>query len=113
MPLYTFACDPCGIEHPERFYSSPEATETCPKCREPMVRVPQPFYADAWGQPRFVGGLDREFASKSDMRKQMRREGWVEAGDPVKGARNEDHLRLGKGFSYQGQRLHRTAAEGS
>ena len=112
MPIYVYACEPCKRELPEAIYPV-DHVEPCKRCGNPMLRVPQTFYADAWGGPRFVGGLDREFDSKSDLRKEMKRQGLSEAGDPVHGARNEDHLNLGKGFSYRGQGSRKTSAEGS
>lgn len=112
MPVYLFACDPCGVELPEALYPM-DHIEPCERCRKPMLRVPQKFHADAWGGPRWVGGLEQTFDSKSEWRRELRSKGLIEAGDRVGGARNEDHLNLGKGFSYAGQGTKKTNAEGS
>ena len=78
-----------------------------------MLKVPQPFHADAWGAPKWVGGIEQRFDSKSEWRRELRRQGLSEAGDRVGGARNEEHLNLGKGFSYAGQGSRKTSSEGS
>jgi hypothetical protein len=78
-----------------------------------MLKVPQTFYADAWGGPRYDTAMDKWYGSKSEHRKEMKDKGLSEAGDRVHGARNEDHLNLGKGFSYAGQVSRKTRTEGS
>lgn len=112
MPIYVFACDPCGVELPEGLYPL-DHHKPCKQCGNPMLKVPQTFHADAWGGPKHIQSLDQSFDSKSDLRKELRRQGLSEAGDPVGGARNEDHRNLGKGFSYAGQASRKTSAEGS
>jgi hypothetical protein len=112
MPIYVFACEPCGIEVPEGHYPM-DHQEPCKHCGKPMLKVPQPFHADAWGAPKWVGGIEQRFDSKSEWRRELRRQGLSEAGDRVGGARNEEHLNLGKGFSYAGQGSRKTSSEGS
>jgi hypothetical protein len=112
MPIYVFACDPCGVEYLEAVYPMGHE-EPCKHCGKPMLKVPQTFHADAWGGPKYVQSLDQSFDSKSELRSEMKRQGLSEAGDPVGGARNESHLNLGKGFSYKGQASRKTSAEGS
>lgn len=60
--------------------------------------------ADIWGGPQYHPALDKYFSTKGDLKKYMKEHRLVEAGDPVGGSRNEDYLRLGKRYSFAGQR---------
>lgn len=65
----------------------------CPECGGARDWVPARLNTDEWGQSRFIASLDREFASKADLRAYQKANGLLEAGDKVGGARNEDRLR--------------------
>lgn len=80
--------------------------ESYPKCRcgARMKNWITKVNADAWGGPQYHPALDRTFSSKSELRAYMKSRNLMECGDRVGGARNEDYLKLGKRFSYRGQR---------
>lgn len=75
----------------------------CPECGGERDWSPARVNTDLWGQSRVIASLDREFGSRSDLRRYMKENGLQEAGDKVGGARNEDRMRgtifSGKGFS--------------
>ena len=76
----------------------------CGRCGQPMRNAITKINADAYGGPTYHPALDMTFDSKSDYRLYMKEKGLMEAGDPVRGARNMDGLNLGKRFSYKGQK---------
>lgn len=84
---------------------------TCPLCGGARTWLPSRVNTDVWGSSRYVASLDMEFSGKDDLRRHLKANGLEEAGDRQGGARNESHLGLGKGYSFGGQAVRRTAAE--
>jgi len=109
--IHDLRCLACGAVEQDVLVPSNDAFTLCPLCGGERDWVPAKLNTDAWGSPQYVASLDREFASKSDLRKHLKENGLQEAGDRVGGARNESHLGLGKGYSYRGQARRATAAE--
>lgn len=87
------------------------AMPLCPKCGGERQWIPAKLNTDIWGSGQYVTSLNREFASKSDLKRYLRENGLSEAGDRKGGARNESHLNMGKTFSYKGQVGRATRAE--
>jgi hypothetical protein len=69
----------------------------CAICNQPMrpdySRWTRGLATDSWGGPRYFTSLDETFASRSELKAHLKRMGWMEAGDKVGGARNEEQLR--------------------
>lgn len=66
-----------------------------------IVRVNSP----EWGSPRHIPHLrDEPFGSRSELESYTKANGMAlgASAEKVGGARNEDHLNLGKAFSYAG-----------
>jgi hypothetical protein len=82
-------------------------------CAEPMRWRPFPFHTDVLGRPTFSVALGREVSSTRERDRKMResKHGFVPVGDPVGGARNQDHMNLGKAFAYPGQRTRRVLSK--
>lgn len=100
MPVHDLLCTAGHIEE-----NVPVRGRPYPPCRcgAPRDWMPTKCNTDEWGQSRYFKSLDRTFGSKSELRQYMKEHHAQEAGDKVGGARNEDHLRLGKAFSFSGQ----------
>lgn len=112
MRIHDLRCESCGAIETDVFVYG-DGFPTCGLCGGPRTWVPAAVRTDAWGSPTYVTSLDREFASRSDLRKYLRENGLSEAGDRVGGARNESHLHLGRAFSYAGQTERVSTAERS
>jgi hypothetical protein len=84
----------------------------CPFCGGARTWLPTRVNTDIWGGSKFVKSLDKEFSGKDELRRYLKDTGLEEAGDRVGGARNEGHIGIGKGYSFDGQAVRRTSAEG-
>jgi hypothetical protein len=78
----------------------------CPECGSATAWTPAGFSSDVLTHYSIAGG--REFTSTREKDKFMAARGFVPAGDPVGGALNQEHMNLGKSFSYSGQTTRRT-----
>lgn len=69
----------------------------CPLCSGPIKKIPGGHHFE-WGAPRqYVHLRDEPFSGKSEMHSWAKANGMELGGaDKVGGARNEDHLNLGK-----------------
>lgn len=100
-PAYDLICPNDHVQHDQmREYKK---YGVCPECHESA----RPLWLsapalDIWGGPKFVKSLDRQFDSKSEMKRELKRCGVEPAGDTVGGARNNDGFK-GSKFSYAGQ----------
>lgn len=89
MPRYCYECPECG--HQDELYRKVNGRNqpaNCPSGHR-MKRVPEHFEADTF-EPYYDEGLGSDVHSEADRRVIMKEMGLVEAGDPVKGARNFD-----------------------
>lgn len=102
MPIHDLRCKRCGLLEVDVVVSE-RPYPRCPSCGGERDWQPSKVTTHEWGQSRYFKSLDRAFSSRSELRSYMRENQCEEAGDKVGGARNEDHLRLGKSFSYAGQ----------
>lgn len=103
MPLYDMLCHDC--EHVEvDAWRKCNEWGACESCGSANVK-PRPalFGTDCWGGPKYVSSLDREFDSRSDLKKFLKEHNFSEAGDRVGGARDENKKRI---YSYSGQSKH-------
>jgi hypothetical protein len=74
-------------------------------CGEPMRIAIMKVNSPEWGGPRTLIHLrDEPFESRSELNRYCRDNGLEQApsADKDGGARNEDHLNLGKSYSYAG-----------
>jgi len=72
-------------------------------CGKQMTRMIGAAHNYDWDGPRQYRTMREEpFASKREMKQWCKDRGLEEAGDKVGGARNEDHLNMGKLYSYSG-----------
>jgi len=100
MPIHDLRCVACGkVEVDQIVFDRPYPLCTCGGDRD---WVPAKMTTDSWGGPRFVNGIDRYFDSRSDLKAYMRKNGVLEAGDRVGGARNNDGMKKTH-FSYASQ----------
>lgn len=105
MPIYDLLC---GNGHEFEAYCRMDECPTC-VCGADTRRVPSLPARFEWGGPKFVKSLDREFSSRSELRKEMKRLGLSEAGDRVGGARAETYSQK----LYSGRGLQRRASQRS
>lgn len=86
----------------------PEEFPPCPKCGCATTWRPTKLTTDVYSVPRedTVNGTGM-YSSHRELTRKMKERGWEPAGDKVGGARNEEHLKLGKSFSYDGQETKR------
>ena len=121
MILRDIYCPGCDAMEVDVFIHG-DSYPDCETCKQPMRNAITKINADAWGGPQYHPALDMTFDSKSDYRLHMKMNNLMDAGDPVRGARNSDYLGLGKRFSFAGQknrsgkdyaepRTHRTLAK--
>lgn len=103
MVFHDLRCLACDARENDVLLDGGAPFPPCQLCGGARTWVPARLNTDAWGQSTYVSSLDREFASRSDLRKYLSDNGLREAGDRVGGARNESHLRLGRATSYPGQ----------
>lgn len=97
--LHTFYCPRCDA-------MAEGWTDDVPVCcgsemRIALVKVNTP----EWGAPRHIPTLrDEPFESRSELATYTRERGMAlgASAEKVGGARNEEHLNLGKKFSYAG-----------
>jgi hypothetical protein len=75
----------------------------CDVCKGDMKMRPFVFATDVCGVRVDSDILDISWTSTREREAKMKARGFEPAGDAVRGARNEDHLHLGKRFSYAGQ----------
>ena len=102
MPIHDLRCTRCKLLEVDVIVSE-RPYPRCPACDGERDWVPAKVVTQEWGQSRYFKSLDKSFSSRSEFRKYLKANHCEEAGDKVGGARNEDHLRLGKSFSYGGQ----------
>lgn len=93
--LFDTRCDRCS----ERFEDvwSDEPKPVC--CGEQTRRVIHVPHTNEWGGPRqYLHLRDEPFASRGELEKWTREQGMTPSGSNDKhgGARNEDHLNVGK-----------------
>ena len=97
--LNDYSCPECGV-HTEAMSSDvPEC------CGRPMAWMPTQINTPEWGGPRqFVHLRDEPFGSLSEFKSWTKKEGLElsPSADKHHGARNEEHLKLGKKYSYTG-----------
>lgn len=110
--IHDLRCIQCDIIYEDVHCVSGQPFPRSPCCQAEQRWVPSKLNTDITGGPVYYKSLDREFASKSELKGYLKSKGLSEAGDKVGGARNESHLNLGKGFSYSGQSSRTTASEG-
>lgn len=75
-------------------------------CGAPVSWRPHVVHTDEWGSPRTLLHIrDEPFTSRSELASYAKAHGLAlgASNDRVGGARNEDHLHLGKKFSYAKQ----------
>jgi DNA-directed RNA polymerase subunit RPC12/RpoP len=102
MPIHDLRCVRCEeIEENVSVYR--ENYPKCPSCGGKRTWVPAKMTTDSWGGPRWVNGIDRYFDSRSDLKSYLKRNGVLEAGDAVGGARNNDGMKRSH-FSYANQK---------
>jgi hypothetical protein len=109
MPIHDLRCDRCGrIDQDVAL----RGTRRCPSCGRKMTidfSRWRTVNTDIWGHPQYIASMPGEGPrgdgtfSRSELKAWMRTNGMREAGDRVGGARNEEHLHLGKSYSYKGQ----------
>lgn len=99
-PIHDLLCQNGHIEE-----NVPVVDRPYPACKCGAERdwMPTKVTTHEWGQSRYYRSLDRTFGSKSELKQYMKEHHAIEAGDKVGGARNTDHLNLGKSFSFAGQ----------
>lgn len=86
MPIHDLACDACDT-FLENVPVVSGAFPACESCGREMRWVPTKMNTDEWGQSRYIKSLDREFSSKGELRRYLKKNNLMEAGDPVGGAR--------------------------
>ncbi len=88
----------------DRMFADVWSDELPPKCcGEQTSRTPSLVKTDEWGSPRtFLHIRDEPFTSRSELASYAKAHGMAlgASNDRVGGARNEDHLRLGKIYSF-------------
>lgn len=100
MPTFDMHCKQCDVIEENAFFLPGEEHETkCPVCTSLMSKMPSLFSTPEYGGPRFSEAAQQTFGSRSEEKAYWKSNGFTEAGDKVHGARNEDHLNLGKVFS--------------
>ena len=95
----TYYCERCGNEQDAWSSDVPRC------CKKKMGWMPTKVNSPEWGGPRQYAHLrDQPFESRSELNRWTRQEGLELSPSAEKhgGARNEDHLNLGKKFSYKG-----------
>lgn len=103
MPTFDMICEACDlIEEDVFFLANEEHRFKCPDCKRGMVKMPALFSTPEYGGPKYSVAADQVFASRSEEKAYWKANGFTEAGDKVGGARNEEHLNLGKVFSGKG-----------
>ena len=93
-------CRDCGREFMDAW--SDERPVCCGRATDRVFTVP---HTTEWGSPRtFLHIRDEPFSSRSELASYAKANGMAlgESAEKVGGARNEEHLRLGKKFSYRG-----------
>ncbi len=96
MPLFDMECPKCeGVEE-VFFLAREEHTAECSMCNEPMRKLPSLVNTSEWGSPQWDDAAQQRFGSRSERDQHYKALGYEPAGDKVGGARNEDHLHLGK-----------------
>lgn len=76
---------------------------TCRRCNVTMRWVPFQFRTDVFGHPQWSDAAGEYVSSSRHRKALMTAAGFREAGDPVGGARIEEHCGRWKSFSYAGQ----------
>lgn len=107
MIVHDLRCPSCESEI-RNARVTPMNYPRCPLCNTQMVWKPSGFRTDVYGSPRYSDAAGCEVRSSRDRDRLMREAGFEPSGDKVGGARNEEHLHLGKTFSYSGQGVRRT-----
>ena len=103
MPTFDMLCESCDLITEDVLFLCGEVHESrCPECNAHMSKMPSLFSTPEYGGPRYSVAADQTFASRSEEKAYWKASGFTEAGDKVHGARNEDHLNLGKAFSGKG-----------
>ena len=103
MPTFDFYCKRCDVyKHDSFFMPGEEHIQPCIMCDGDMEKLPSLFSTPEYGGPRYSVAADQTFSSRSEEKAYWKANGFTEAGDKVGGARNEDHLNLGKVFSGKG-----------
>lgn len=107
LKLHDYCCDSC--DYVEEHLLNDWEDAICSKCGGFMgIIFLKPVYTDVYGseQTDRINGI--KFSSETDRRKKMRELGPgfepSPSADKHHGARNEEHLNLGKTFSYKGAR---------
>ena len=96
-------CSVCESVAEDVFFLPGEEHEhNCPECNALMDKMPSLFSTPEYGGPQWSQAAARTFDSRSEERAYWKQSGFTEAGDKVGGARNEDHLNLGKIYSAKG-----------
>lgn len=90
MPTYHFQCRGCD----ERFSTVLRIADrndpgSCPECGGELERRPEHFAARTF-EPYYDEALGCDIHSEAQKKAILAENGWVEAGDPVGGARNFD-----------------------
>lgn len=107
MILHDLRCPACESEE-RNVRVTPGNYPRCQGCGEQMRWKPSSFRTDVYGSPRYSEAAGCEVRSSRDRDRIMREAGFLPCGDKVGGARNEEHLGLGKSFSYAGQGVRKT-----
>ena len=96
-----YRCSSCGSV--KSFWSNEIST-----CHgRQMEWIPVSFFTPEWGGPKHLPHLREEpFASRSELAKYTKERGLELSPSAEKhgGARNEEHLNLGRTYSYSGAR---------
>lgn len=96
MPLFDFECEQCGRVNEILFFSNEEQKANCDLCSAPMRKLMPLVNTPEWGGPRWDDAQQTTFSSRGEKDAYYKGLGYEPAGDKVGGARNEDHLHLGK-----------------
>lgn len=103
MPTYDLLCQHCEHQQPDVWRRWPD-WGVCPECGSRDVQpLPSLFATDSWGGPKYIQSLGKTFDTRSDLKKELKRCGFTEAGDRVGGARDTITKRI---YSYSGQSKH-------
>lgn len=89
MPTYTFGCGECEKKQDVVRSISDRSTGFKCACGGWMSRRPELFMVDTF-EAHYDEGAGRNFHTKREKQKFLKEKGWVEAGDPIGGARNFD-----------------------
>lgn len=108
LKVNDYECTSCG-DVAEQFLYTTETPERCARCggAVSLIILKAP-HTDVYGSEQYDAANEISFTSERDRERKMRELGpgfeRSPSADKHHGARNEEHLGLGKLYSYPGQR---------